>query len=308
MTGKKEVIQPNVPQLLGTTRDDARLQYPKDLGHFGEPYEGRRLPPLTGQPRPTDLQAIINADTFPNFEQPKYLATASTSQLPQHHHSTSSHVATQARSDSSLSNVITSSRLRDQGKLSSSGSPQRMKQDPIPTHEQLTQLLVPVHSHAKGSTQAPNTLAAADHYFHESTTQRQTQMSSTSTPCNQQQYPALIPALQQGGLRHSLAHLEAVRPHPIRNPPTLQTVTESAQIWLGTIDIDLESGSGRAAEKRRLNSRASERFRQRKKVKVEEMLGKSREAEIDSVPASSRSRLLTDPYQKHRSSRTCTSQ
>ncbi|OJD11914.1 hypothetical protein AJ78_07420 [Emergomyces pasteurianus Ep9510] len=275
MTSKKEVIQPNVSQLL---------QHPKDLRHFHEPYEGRRLPSLTVQPRLTDLRAIINAGTFPNFEQSKYLATASASQLHQHHHSTASHVVTQARSDNSLSNVIASSRLRDQEKLSSSGSPQTMKQDQIPTREQLIHLLVSVFLHAKDSMQASNTLAAADHYFYE----------------------------------------KAVRSHLLQNPPMLQTATESAQIWLGTINIDLESGSRRAVEKRRLNSRASERFRQRKKTKVEEMqetierltkecdylrrlchrLRKSREAEMDSISASSRSRLLTDPYQKHRLSRT----
>ncbi|KKZ67520.1 hypothetical protein EMCG_06809 [[Emmonsia] crescens] len=314
MMGEKEVIQPHVPQLLGTTRDYERLQHPKDLGHFREPYEGRRLPL-----RPTDLRAIINADTFPNSEQPKYPATTAASQLPQYYHSTSSHLATQRRSDDSPSYAITSSRLQDQGKPSSSGSPQIMKQNPIPSREQPTQFLVPVPSYANGSTQASNTLAAADHYFqacnlpriasqHESSPRssyhlfRQTQMSSTSTQCNQQQYPAVIPPLPQGGLRNSLARLEDVRPHLIRNPPMLQTATESAQRWLGTIDIDMKSGSRRAAEKRRLKSCASKMFRQRKKAKVEEMqetierltkecdylrrlcnrLGKSREAEINS--------------------------
>ncbi|OJD10089.1 hypothetical protein AJ78_08756 [Emergomyces pasteurianus Ep9510] len=93
----------------------------------------------------------------------------------------------------------------------------------------------------------------------------------------------------------------------------LQTVTESAQIWLGTINIDLESRSRRVVKKRRLNSRAFERFRQRKKAKMEEMqetierltkecdylrclchrLGKSREAEIDSIFDGGLSQLRT---------------
>ncbi|KAG5287167.1 hypothetical protein I7I48_03030 [Histoplasma ohiense] len=74
------------------------------------------------------------------------------------------------------------------------------------THEQLTQFLVLVVSHANSSKQTFKTLTA-DHYFHETTPQSfyhlfcQMQMSSSSTQCNQQQYPTGIslPPLQLGG-------------------------------------------------------------------------------------------------------------
>ncbi|EDN09625.1 predicted protein [Histoplasma mississippiense (nom. inval.)] len=135
MTAEKEV-----PQLLGTTCDHETLQHPKDLGRFRQPYEEKMLPRLK-QRRPTDLRAVINADTFPNFEQPKYQPTTAATQLPQHYHSSPSHVATQVRSDN---NPSVSSRTR----------------------EQPTQFLVPVASHANSSKQASNTLGA-DHYFHE---------------------------------------------------------------------------------------------------------------------------------------------
>ncbi|OJD20744.1 hypothetical protein ACJ73_07919, partial [Blastomyces percursus] len=88
---------------------------------------------------------------------------------------------------------------------------------------------------------------------------------------HQQQYPAAISPLQQAGLGSPLAHLEHVWPHPIQNSPTImpQTATESAKRWHGIIDIDMKSGSRRAAEKRRVNSSTSKRFRECKKAKVE---------------------------------------
>ncbi|EDN11260.1 predicted protein [Histoplasma mississippiense (nom. inval.)] len=239
MTAEKEV-----PQLLGTTCDHERLQHPKDLGRFRQPYEEKMLPRLKQQ-RPTDLLAVKNADTFPNFEQPKYQATTAATQLPQHYHSSPSHVATQVRSDN---NPSVSSRTR----------------------EQPTQFLVPVASHANSSKQASNTLGA-DHYFHESTPQssyhvfRQPQMTSSSTHSNQQQYPtgiSLAPS-QPGGLRRSKDV-----------PPTTmpQEATEFAErLSRIGVNVNQKSTSLEAREKRLKNSVASKRFRERKKTRVDEL-------------------------------------